>query len=48
MFDVKDVSNMFNLMEPRLLCILHRAMFTEGELQKLEWHWEYKEVYLPS
>jgi hypothetical protein len=42
MFDVKDISNMFSLMEPRLLCILHQAMFMEGELQKLEWHWKYK------
>jgi hypothetical protein len=48
MFNVKDISNMFSLMEPRLLCILHRAMFMEGELQKLEWHWESKEVPLLS
>lgn len=47
MFNVKDISNMYKLVEPNMICLLHRAMFVAGELQSLEWHWDSKEVYLP-
>lgn len=46
MFDVKDIWNMFTLMEPRLLCLLHEEMFRAGELQNLEWHWDPREIHL--
>ena len=46
MFNIKDLSNMFSLMEPMLLCVLHQEMFNAGELRKLEWHWDFKKVRL--
>lgn len=47
MFDFRDACNMLNLMDPDLVCTLHEEMFNAGELQRIAWHWDGKDVNFP-